>query len=31
VIEAYDSPLGTPPKIDLAADLYSGSSLAAPL
>jgi hypothetical protein len=27
VIKAYDSPLGTPPKIDLVADLYSGSAL----
>jgi hypothetical protein len=27
VIKAYDFPLGTPPKIDLATDLYSGSNL----
>jgi hypothetical protein len=27
VIKAYDSPLGSPPKIDLATYLYSGSIL----
>jgi hypothetical protein len=29
VIKAYDFPPGTPPKIDLATDLYPGSALSA--
>jgi hypothetical protein len=29
VIKAHGSPLGTPTKIDLATDLYSGSGLTA--
>jgi hypothetical protein len=29
VVKAYDSPLGSPPKIDLVTDLYFGSALAA--
>jgi hypothetical protein len=28
VIKAYDSPPGTPPKIDLIVDLYSSSTVA---